>query len=102
MNFFYDLFIGKNSYNFSLIAIYYIIKFGGIRQLFKIYNKLFHFCKDESNKKEILIIESLIINKILDKISSLILFFSHYNFLNKEEYYLLLILESDITKKLLY
>ena len=68
----------------------------------KISNKLFQFCKDESNKKELPIIESLIINKILDKISSLILFFSHYDFLSEEEYYLLLILESDITKKLIY
>ena len=40
LNFFYDLFIGKNSYNFSSIVIYYIIKFGGIRQLFKISNLL--------------------------------------------------------------
>ena len=97
-----DLFIGKNNKELSSIVLFYFIKFGGIKQLFKISYKLMQFCKSETNKKEIPIIESLIISKIWENLKSLILFFSKYNFINHEEFFLILILESKLTKELIY
>ena len=102
INIFYNLFISNYDTHFTSIEIYYFIKFGGVRQLLKITNKLIELCKNESKKNEIPIIESLIINNIWEKLSSLILFFAKYNFLKSSDYLLLLIFESEFTQKIKY
>ena len=86
----------------SPIVSYYIIKFKGVRQLFKIAYRLMELCKKEYNKKEIPIIESLLISQIWETLYSLITFFVKFVFSKNEGYFLILILESELTKKLIY
>ena len=102
LNILNDLLTGKNSIDFSSIIFFYIIKFGGVRQLFKLAHKLIELCKKESNKNEIPLIESLLINKIWEYLYSLILFFARFQFNKRDGFFLILILENDITKKLIY
>ena len=59
-------------FEISSIVYFYFIKFKGVRQLFKIAYKLMELCKKECNKKEIPIIESLLLSKVWEKIYSLI------------------------------
>ena len=101
LNIYHNLFIKYNT-SFTSIEIYYIIKFGGVRQLLKMANKLMELCKSESIKNEIPILESLIINNIWEKLSSIILFFAQFGFSNCSDYLLLLIFESEFTKKIKY
>ena len=102
LNFVEDLITGKNSFNFFSIIYFYIIKFGGVRQLFKIAFKLIQICQNESKKNEIPLIEIIIINNIWDKLNKLILFFSREFSINNDTDLILLISESEIAKKLIY
>ena len=102
LNFVEDIITGKNSFNFFSIIYFYIIKFGGVRQLFKIAFKLIQICQNESKKNEIPLIEIIIINNIWDKLNKLILFFSREFSINNDTDLILLISESEIAKKLIY
>ena len=85
---------------YSLIVSFYVIKYGGIRQVLKISKKLLELCKNESKKVEIPIVESFIINKVWRLIYSIILNLINKQFLQSFECYILLILENEIAKKL--
>ena len=102
INIFYNLFINNFDTRFSSIEIFYIIKFGGVRQLLKIANKLIELSKNESKKNMIPIVEAIIINNIWEKLSSLVLFFIRYIFSKSSDYLLLLIFESEFTEKIKY
>jgi hypothetical protein len=96
------IFTENYTFEISSIVYFYFIKFKGVRQLFKIAYKLMELCKKECNKKEIPIIESLLLSKVWEKIYSLISLFAYHLFTNNDGYYLILILESELTKKLIY
>ena len=96
------VFTENYSFEISSIVFYYFIKFKGVRQLFKIAYKLMELCKKEGNKKEIPLLESLLLSKIWEKLYSLISLFAKHLFSKNDGYFLILILESELTKKLIY
>ena len=97
-----NLFSGKNYKNNSSIVLFYLIKYGGLRQLFKISKKIIYICKNESKKKEVPLIELLLIKNVWNVLSSIILTIIKYQFSSNLGFYLLLIRESEITKKFKY
>ena len=97
-----NLFSGKNYKSISSIVLFYLIKYGGLRQLFKISKKIIYICKNESKKKEVPLIELLLIKNVWNVLSSIILTIIKYQFSSNLGFYLLLIRESEITKKFKY
>ena len=97
-----NLFSGKNYKTISSIILFYLIKYGGLRQLFKISKKIIYICKNESKKKEVPLIELLLIKNVWNVLSSIILTIIKYQFSSNLGFYLLLIRESEITKKFKY
>ena len=97
-----NLFSGKNYKIISSIVLFYLIKYGGLRQLFKISKKIIYICKNESKKKEVPLIELLLVKNVWNVLSSIILTIIKYQFSSNLGFYLLLIRESEITKKFKY
>ena len=92
------LIYGKMEKNISSIVIFYFIKFGGIRHLFKISKKFLYYCKYVLNKKELPITELLIIKNFWNIQVSLLLLFIKYSFYSHNNIYTIMILEHNLVK----
>ena len=95
LNYIYILMKGKMDKNISLIVLFYFIKYGGIRNILKNTKKFLYFCKTELNKKELPIIELLIIKNFWNIQVSLLLFLIKLTFCYNNNFYILSILEHE-------
>lgn len=84
----------------SSIFIFYFIKYGGFKYILLISKKFLNFCKNEleKNKKEIPIVELLIIKNLWSLLAGLMLFLLKYSFSSNSGFYILLIRENNISK----
>ena len=84
----------------SSIFIFYFIKYGGFKYILLISKKFLNFCKNELeiNKKEIPIVELLIIKNLWSLLAGLMLFLLKYSFSSNSGFYILLIRENNISK----
>ena len=84
----------------SSIVVFYFIKYGGFRQILITSKKFLNFCKEEfsKNKKDIPIIELLMIKNFWSLLVSLMLFLIKYSFFSHNGFYLLLIRENNLTR----
>ena len=83
------------------IVVFYFIKYGGFKQILLIAKKFLSFCKSEFGKykKEIPLVELLIIKNFWNLQVSLMLFLIKYSFFSHKGFYTLLIREKDSSKE---
>ena len=93
---------GKVNKNLSSIVLFYLIKYGGLRQLFKISKKIIEISKNESMKKELPLIEILLIKNLWNVLSSIMIHLIKYQFSTNIVFYLILIREKDISTQFTY
>ena len=93
---------GKINKTLSPIVLFYLIKYGGMRELFKISKKIIEVSKNESNKKELPLIEILIIKNIWNVLSSIMLYLIKYQFSTNIALYLILIREKEVSTQFTY
>ena len=92
------LMYGKMEVNISSIVLFYFIKYGGVRHLFKISKKLLYFCKSEYAKKDLPITELLIIKNFWNIQASILLLLIKFLFNTNHNFYTLMILEHDLVQ----
>ena len=94
------LLYGKVDKNISSIVFFYFIKFGGVKYIFKISKQLLNFCKKEfTNKKEIPIIQSLIIKNLWNAQIGILLLLIKHSFFSYNSFYTILLLENNLVQK---
>ena len=96
LNYLNLLIYGKTEKNMSSIFLYYFIKYEGVKYIFKISKKFLFLCKEELSKKEIPMVELLIIKSFWNMQISILLFLIKYSFHCNNNFYSLLILEHDL------
>ena len=84
----------------SSLVIFYFIKYGGFKEILNVAKKFLFFCKNEfnKNKKEIPVVELLIIKNFWNLQVSLLLFLIKYSFFAHNGFYTLLIRENELSK----
>ena len=89
---------GKNGKSISPIAIFYFIKYGGMREIFGLAKNILFFCKKEYKKGELPLLELLIIKNFWSLLVSLMLFITKYSFILHNGFYTILIREGEMIK----
>ena len=89
---------GKMDKDISSIVFYYFIKYNGIKNIFKITKRLLFFCKEDYAKKELPIIEIILIKSLWNTIIGALLLLIKYSFYLHDNFYTLLILENNLAK----
>ena len=95
---YYILFFWKDNKTLSSIALFYFIKYGGIKQLFKIAKIVLFISKNDFNKKEVPLIELFITIHFWKILFLIILNFLEFEFSKSNGLYIILIRENEISK----
>ena len=90
---------GKMNKNISSIVLYSFIKNNGVKYTFQIAKKFLYFCKEEFNKKELPIVELILIKSLWNTIIGALLLLIKYSFHINDNFYVLLILEKNLSQK---
>ena len=89
---------GKNGKNLSSLVLFYFIKYGGVREILKVAKNVLYFCKKEFTKKELPLLELLIIKNFWNLLLGLFLSIVKYSFVSHNGYFTILIREGEFIK----